>query len=65
MVENVNYKTHCCYFCSFRGNIVGQKPYTSGTPCSKCPTKYPKCDDKLCSETTCEYCIVPVCFNLV
>ena len=32
------------------GNIGGQSPYVSGTPCSQCAEDVPFCDANLCSK---------------
>ncbi|XP_030077221.1 peptidase inhibitor 16 isoform X2 [Microcaecilia unicolor] len=36
--------------CNYKppGNVNGQRPYTEGKPCSKCPAEY-KCVDNLCA----------------
>lgn len=36
------------HFCS--GNVVGQQPYTPGTPCTKCASGQGWCYKNLCSE---------------
>ncbi|KAI0209419.1 Glioma pathogenesis-related protein 1 [Lamellibrachia satsuma] len=52
--KTVGFKDRAAYYivCNYgpAGNYVGQKPYESGTSCSKCPADHPKCDDKLCRE---------------
>jgi hypothetical protein len=34
------------------GNYVGQPPYASGTPCSACPSAFPTCTCRLCTNAT-------------
>ena len=32
------------------GNMIGEKPYTSGKKCSACPDGFTSCKDNLCSK---------------
>lgn len=48
--ERLTNTFNICSICFYSGNVVGQLPYTPGTPCTKCASGQGWCYKNLCSE---------------